>query len=111
MLSTHITGAKLMAKVRIYQPSKTAMQSGKGKTKKWLMEFETKDPMATHSLMGWVSSQDTSQQLHLTFSCLREAISYAKEKGLIYTVYNPTQLSSPPKSYGINFTCSRIRGC
>jgi len=100
-----------MGKVRIYQPSKTALQSGKGKTKKWLMEFETKDPMLACSLMGWVTSQDTSQQLHLTFSSLREAISFAKEKGLIYTVCNPTQISSPPKSYGINFTCSRIRGC
>ena len=56
-------------------------------------------------------AHDTSQQLHLTFSSLREAISFAKEKGLIYTVCNPTQISSPPKSYGINFTCSRIRGC
>lgn len=100
-----------MAKVRIYQPSKTAMQSGKGKIKKWLMEFETKDPMTAHSLMGWVSSQDTSQQLHLTFLSLREAIRFAKEKGFNYTVYNPTEISIPPKNYALNFTCSRIRGC
>lgn len=100
-----------MAIVRIYQPSKSAMQSGKGKTKKWLMEFETKDPMLANSLMGWVISQDTCQQLHLAFSNLREAISFAKEKRLAYTVYNPTEISTLPKSYGINFTCSRIRGC
>jgi hypothetical protein len=98
-----------MAIVRIYQPSQSAMQSGKGKTKKWLMEFETSDPMLPNSLMGWVTSQDTSQQLRLTFSSLREAISFAKEKGLKHTVYNPTETSILPKSYGINFTCPRMR--
>ena len=32
------TGFKLMT-IKIYKPSKTAMQSGFGKTKKWLAEY------------------------------------------------------------------------
>ena len=32
-----------MKKAKIYIPTKTAMQSGKGKQKHWILEFETKD--------------------------------------------------------------------
>ena len=31
-----------MKKAKIYVPSKTAMQSGRGKTKNWILEFFTK---------------------------------------------------------------------
>lgn len=99
-----------MTTVRIYQPSKTAMQSGKGKTKKWCIKFETKDPMIAEPLTGWISSQDTSQQLYLSFSSLEEALCYAKERGFHYTVYNPTQIRTLPKNYALNFMCPRIRG-
>ena len=35
------------------------MQSGKkGKSKNWLLEFDTKDP-STNPFMGWESSKDT----------------------------------------------------
>ena len=32
-----------MKKVKIFKPSKTAMQSGKRTSKKWLLEFDTLD--------------------------------------------------------------------
>ena len=32
-----------MKKAKIYIPSKTAMQSGRGKTKDWILKFLTKD--------------------------------------------------------------------
>ncbi len=99
-----------MTTVRIYQPSQTAMQSGKGKTKHWLVEYETKDPKICEPLMGWVASIDTREQLRLFFSSLGEAIQFAKLKGLHYTICNPTRVSMVPKSYGTNFTCPRIRG-
>ena len=47
-----------MIKAKIYIPTKTAMQSGRGKQKKWILEFETRDPQI-NSLMGWESSDDT----------------------------------------------------
>lgn len=99
-----------MTTVRIYQPSKTAMQSGKKKTRKWRVEFETKDPLLTESLMGWVAAYDMSQELQLSFSTLREALEFAKAKGVSYTVYNPRSVSVTPKSYATNFTCPRVRG-
>jgi hypothetical protein len=98
-----------MATVRIYQPPKTAMQSGKGKTRNWLVEFESKDSLEIYPLMGWISSEDTRQQLRLFFPSLEEAIQFAKVKGLQYSVCTPPQHVMTPKSYGINFTCSRMR--
>ena len=99
-----------MMTVRIYQPSKSAMQSGMRKTKHWLVEFETKDPLIVDPLMGWIASTDTRQQLQLSFSSLREAIQYAKVKGLDYMICNPSEVTILPKGYGTNFTCSRMRG-
>lgn len=99
-----------MTTIRIYQPSKTTMQSGKGKSNLWRVEFETQDPFERDPLMGWMSSRDTLKQLRLYFSSLEKAIDFAKEKGDSYTIYNPTEITSPPKSYETNFTCVHMRG-
>lgn len=99
-----------MTTVRIYQPSKTAMQSGKGKTKRWHVEFETNDPLTAEPLMGWAQSYDMSQELRLTFSSLSEALHFVTAKGFSYTVCNPCQPSIVPKTYASNFTSPRIRG-
>ncbi len=99
-----------MATVRIYQPCKTAMQSGKGQTKAWVVEFETPDPFLADPLMGWISSFDMRQELHLSFPSLKEALHFAKTRDLHVTICTPPKVSVVPKSYGMNFTCSRMRG-
>lgn len=99
-----------MTTVRIYQPCKTAMQSGQKKTNHWLVEFETQAALKTDPLMGWVSSSNTRDQLHLFFPTLEEAIQFAKIKGLQYTISNPPRVFLKPKSYENNFTCPRVRG-
>jgi len=68
-----------MTKAKIFIPNKSPMQSGRGKTDKWLLEFETKDP-TINPLMGWVSSSDTLSELKLEFSSKELAINYAKKK-------------------------------
>ena len=55
------------------------MQSGLGKTDKWILEYETKDP-TSNPLMGWESSSDTYSELKLEFSSKELAINYAKKK-------------------------------
>ena len=37
---------------RIYRPAKTAMQSGKAKTKDWVLEFEPASARRSDPLMG-----------------------------------------------------------
>lgn len=99
-----------MTTVRIYQPAKTAMQSGYGKTKEWWVEFETHDPLTTEPLMGWVKSDDMTQELHLEFPSLGEALHYATIYGFSYTVCTPSKVSIVPKNYASNFTNPRVRG-
>ena len=52
---------------RIYKPAKTAMQSGTGKTKEWVLDYEPEQPREIEPLMGWTSSGDMRQQVHLRF--------------------------------------------
>jgi NADH dehydrogenase (ubiquinone) Fe-S protein 4 len=92
-----------MKKVRIYIPVKTATQSGRGKTEKWLLEFETKDTMVS-PLMGWESSDDTLHEVKLKFSSKEKAIEYAKKNNLNYTVTEPKKREFVIKSYADNFT-------
>lgn len=100
-----------MTTVRIYQPAKTAMQSGVAKTKEWRVEFETHDSLIAEPLMGWVKSEDMTQELHLDFPSLGEVLHYATTHGFSYTVCTPPKmLSIIPKNYASNFTNPRVRG-
>ena len=91
-----------MKKAKIYIPNKTAMQSGLGKTGKWLLEFETKDP-TTNPLMGWESSSDTLTELKLEFSSKELAINYAKKMKINFEIIEPKQRKIVKKSYSNNF--------
>ena len=66
------------------------MQSGRGKLKKWVLQFETKDP-SINPLMGWESSTDTLSELRLEFSSKESAIDYAKRNKIIFEVVEPKQ--------------------
>ncbi|MGB0671497.1 MAG: ETC complex I subunit [Rhodospirillales bacterium] len=92
-----------MAMVRIFQPAKTAMQSGRGNTRRWLVEHEASSARTTDPVMGWVGSADTSTQLRMYFPTKDEAIAYADRKGLTYRVIEPKQRKIKPKSYAANF--------
>src|SRR5690606_3649291 len=85
--------------VRIYQPAKSAMQSGKARTKRWVLEFEPAAPRVREPLMGWTSSRDTRQQVRLSFPSKEEAIAYARANGLMYTVQEPKPHRIQPKAY------------
>ncbi len=78
------------------------MQSGLGKTNKWILEFETKNP-TENPLMGWESSSDTLSGLRLEFSSKELAIDYAKKKKIIYEIIEPKKRKITKKSYADNF--------
>ncbi len=78
------------------------MQSGLGKTVKWVLEFETKDP-TKNQLMGWESSSDTYTELKLEFSSKEHAINYAKKKKINYELIEPKERKFVKKSYADNF--------
>ena len=91
-----------MKKAKIYIPTKTAMQSGRGKLKKWVLEFTTKDT-SINPLMGWESSTDTLGEVILQFSSKEKAIEYAKANDISYTVIEPEKKEFTIKSYADNF--------
>ena len=78
------------------------MQSGLGKTNKWILEFLTKDP-TRNPLMGWESSTDTLTELKLEFTSKELAINYAKKKKIDYEVIEPKKRKLVKKSYADNF--------
>ena len=91
-----------MKKAIIYKPTKTAMQSGKRSTKKWLLEFDTLN-LGVNQLMGWISSIDTMSEVKLKFSTKDEAINYAKKNNIDYNVIEPQKRKIIKKSYANNF--------
>ena len=78
------------------------MQSGLGKSNKWILKFRTKDP-TTNPLMGWESSNDTLTELKLEFSSKELAINYAKKKKIDYELIEPQKRKTIKKSYADNF--------
>ncbi|MFN9791243.1 MAG: NADH dehydrogenase ubiquinone Fe-S protein 4, partial [Holosporales bacterium] len=71
--------------VRIYQPAKTAMQSGLAKTKQWLLEPLSQTRQEPDALMGWNGGTPTTTQLRLSFPSKEAAIAYAAAHNLTYT--------------------------
>ena len=78
------------------------MQSGQGKTYKWILEFETNDP-TTNPLMGWESSDDTLSELNLEFSSKELALEYAKRNKIDVEIKEPKRRKIVKKSYADNF--------
>ena len=91
-----------MKKVKIYKPTKTAMQSGVKKFDKWIIEFITNKP-GINPLMGWESSTDMNGEISLEFSSKDLAIDYAKKNNLDYEVIEPKNRRLIKKSYSDNF--------
>ncbi len=91
-----------MKKAKIYIPSKTATQSGRGKTKKWVLKFESRHEI-TNPLMGWESSDDTSGEVILEFATKDKAVEYAKNNKLHYEIIEPKKSGFIIKSYADNF--------
>ena len=91
-----------MKKAIIYIPTKNSMQSGLGKSDKWLIRFETNDS-GLNPLMGWESSSDTLSELNLEFSTKELAIEYAKKNKIDFEIIEPQKRKTVKKSYADNF--------
>ena len=92
-----------MKKAKIYKPAKTSMQSGRAKTKKWLLRFDDKKG-GINPLMGWESSTNTMSEINLEFSSQEDAIKYAKKNNISYELIEPKERKVIKKSYANNFT-------
>lgn len=94
---------------RIYQPAKTAMQSGQAKTHQWVLEFAPEQAKRIDPLMGWSGSGDTRGQVRLTFETKAAAMEYAERHCIPAQVFDPKprRANVRPKGYGSNFAYDR----
>jgi hypothetical protein len=78
----------------IYRPARSAMTSGKARTRHWKLRFEPRTPRYIKPLMGWTGHDDTLAQVELSFPSLETAVAYARCEGLQYVVHGPSDLGS-----------------
>jgi hypothetical protein len=79
----------MIEKAKIYQPVKTAMQSGKARTKFWILEFN--------------KNNFNNEQVKLKFETKDQAIAYAKENKIQFDLITPKKNKLIIKSYADNF--------
>ncbi|PIB92622.1 ETC complex I subunit [Caulobacter sp. FWC2] len=92
---------------RIYRPAKNAMQSGKAKTKDWVLEFEPASARKPDPLMGWTTSSDMNGQIRLTFETRDEAVAYAQRHEIPFQLFEPKTPKRIIKAYADNFAANR----
>ena len=94
-------------RARIYQPARNAMQSGRARTKFWVLEYEPEKPREIDPLMGWTSSSDMRQQVQLEFATREEAVAYAEKHAIPHQIFEPHRPAAKAKSYADNFRFDR----
>lgn len=97
-----------MTEAKIYQPSKTTMQSGRAKNK-WVLEYEQVGKRAPEPLMGWIAAPDTRNQVRLQFATQEEAIAYAEKHKLRYSLGKPVTRKLKGRTYLDNFKYELVK--
>lgn len=94
---------------KIYQPARSAMQSGLAKTREWVLVFAPEGGRWLDPLMGWTGSADMNGQIQLRFDSREAAVAYAERSGIAYVVHEPKQRRHVLRQngYGDNFLAQR----
>ncbi len=92
---------------RIYQPARTATQSGKGKTRVWVLEFAPASARRQDALMGWTQTTDMDGQVRLSFDTRDEAVAYADRHMIPFQIFDPKPARKIIKAYADNFAFGR----
>ncbi len=97
-------------RARIYQPPKSAMQSGRATAQGWVLDYGMSEQKRIDPLTGWYGSGDTpATQLRLRFETVEQAVAYAEANGIPYDIEppRPARAAIRPKSYADNFRWGR----
>ncbi|GAB0094727.1 NADH dehydrogenase [Sergentomyia squamirostris] len=94
-------------RVRIYIPSKNAMQSGTNNIQNWEIEFDNRERWE-NPLMGWASSGDPLSNIKVQFNTKDEAIEHCEKNGWRWFVDGDVrEKPKRVKNYGANFSWNR----
>jgi hypothetical protein len=92
---------------RIFRPAKTAMQSGKAKTKSWVLEFEPAAARRSDPLMGWTQTTDMAGQVQINFDSAEDAVAYCQKHGIAFRLFDDKPAKRIIKAYADNFAFQR----
>ncbi len=87
----------------IYKPTRSASQSGKAATEKWLLKFVHNGTRKIEPVMGWTSSRDMMQEVILKFNSQQEAEAYARKNNIEYQLIEENEHKMILRSYAENF--------
>lgn len=91
-------------RVRIFIPSKNAMQSGTHNLQTWRIEFDNRERWE-NPLMGWSSTGDPLSNLNVEFNTKEEAIELCEKNGWRWFVTSEEKPKKERvKNYGVNFS-------
>lgn len=95
----------VLVEARISWRAPNPMQSAPAHEDEWVVEFEPLARPGIDPLMGWVSSCDVLQQVHMTFPSREAAEAYCRRQGVPFTVTPRPRSRRAPKrrSYTDNF--------
>ena len=91
---------------KIYQPSPSAMTSGRAK-RHWVLEFMGGSSGTIDPLTGTKRSTNMRSQLNLKFETLEGAVAYAKANNIPHQVVQSQKVKRIPRSYADNFAFDR----
>jgi len=91
-------------KVRIFKPTRSAMQSATHKFKNWQLSFDNQERWI-NPLTGWTSTGDPLSNQQLRFETPEQAIEFAKKQGWDYSVDEQREKANyrGRKDYSYNF--------
>jgi hypothetical protein len=92
---------------RIFRPTRNTMQSGKAKTRDWVLEFAPASARVPDPLMGWTSTADMNAEVSLSFETREQAVEYASRHGIAFRLIEADDPRVKIKAYADNFAYNR----
>ena len=87
----------------IFQPSKSAMQSGIANSNKWCLSNLVANESFINSVFCWTGSSNSEKNLTLFFDTLESAVRYAESNKLDFEIIETKKRKIIKKSYSKNF--------
>lgn len=104
------SSSTLSGRARLYQPPRSVMQSGRARSRGWVLAFAPAERKRIDPLTGWFGSGDTpATELCLRFDTREQALAYARANGIAVEIEPPPpeRKTIRPKSYADNFRWNR----
>jgi hypothetical protein len=65
------------------------MQSGRVRSREWLLELEPRGPLKLDPLMGWSGGATPCAQVQMRFPTAQHAVAFAERNGLRFEIRGP----------------------